>query len=447
MARQLSTLARPSALVAAVAIALAAALSVPAHAADETRSISGTVTLPAGAPSEWLDRIWVSAIDSSGASAGATLTSSADGTYTIDDLAPGRYRIRFRTVTRDPSNNSLEYWTGPLLSPTYWPDRTEGSHSIPYVDVTKADARGIDRTLEYSGSMSGTLAIVTASTPSPSPGHVSVVIAGQRGSIFWIDPSVRGEWTAPRIPADTYTVSYVLHSRGSGSIARIYPDVADEYYDGVCHSDDMKPVVVAPGASTTGIDTTLEPRVFTDIAGTTFEPEIRWLATEGITTGYQQRDCTYLFAPRATVTRGQMAAFLYRAAGSPTYASPSASPFVDVEPSSPFSWYISWLSDQGVSQGWATARGREFRPNASITREQMAAFLYRFADVEGWKAPARSPFADVTTTSTFYKEISWLAASGISTGWTVGGATQFRPGASVTREQMAAFLYRLDDLA
>jgi hypothetical protein len=72
----------------------------------------------------------------------------------------------------------------------------------------------------------------------------------------------------------------------------------------------------------------------------------------------------------------------------------------------------------------------------------MAAFLYRFAGSPEFTAPSVSPFRDVPTSYSFYKEITWLASQRVSTGWGVPGGAEFRQFQPVLRDQMAAFLYR-----
>ncbi|WP_366215033.1 putative Ig domain-containing protein, partial [Arthrobacter sp. SRS-W-1-2016] len=73
----------------------------------------------------------------------------------------------------------------------------------------------------------------------------------------------------------------------------------------------------------------------------------------------------------------------------------------------------------------------------------MAAFMYRLAGSPGYTAPATSPFTDVPPGTPFYKEITWLASQGISTGWTEpDGSKTYRPLNSVNRDAMAAFMYR-----
>ncbi len=86
---------------------------------------------------------------------------------------------------------------------------------------------------------------------------------------------------------------------------------------------------------------------------------------------------------------------------------------------------------------------RTYRPLNAVNRDAMAAFLYRLAGKPAFTPPATSPFTDITPSSQFYKEITWLAASGISTGWTEqDGSKTYRPLSPVNRDAMAAFLYR-----
>ena len=119
-------------------------------------------------------------------------------------------------------------------------------------------------------------------------------------------------------------------------------------------------------------------------------------------------------------------------------------PFADVAPGAPFFDDIQWLYDQGISTGTDMGNGTfQFRPAESVSREAMAAFIYRYKGSPAFTAPLTSPFIDVPTTGPFYKEIAWLAANHISTGTDLGDGTfAFRPTEPVSREAMAAFLHR-----
>ncbi|WP_344196475.1 S-layer homology domain-containing protein, partial [Aeromicrobium alkaliterrae] len=127
-----------------------------------------------------------------------------------------------------------------------------------------------------------------------------------------------------------------------------------------------------------------------------------------------------------------------------TFVPPAGPSFTDVPTSSTFHGQIEWLSAQGVSTGYDNGNGtKRFEPSAAVLREQMAAFLARYADAS-LSVPETSPFTDVASSHVFLSHIAWLAGTGVSTGYANGDGTfSFRPGQPVLREQMAAFLYRL----
>lgn len=195
-------------------------------------------------------------------------------------------------------------------------------------------------------------------------------------------------------------------------------------------------VTLAVALATTGISpgpALASSSKFSDVPRShQFHEEITWLAQMRVTTGYA--DGT--FKPRDAVTREAFAAFLYRLTGSPQVALPSRSPFKDVPASAQFYKEIVWLSQQGITTGWGDGT---FRPKDRISREAVAAFLYRLSGKPSFTAPSRSPFTDMTSRSKFYREVTWLASTRITTGWADG---TFRPLSNVSREAIAAFLYR-----
>ncbi|WP_084104983.1 SpoIID/LytB domain-containing protein [Demequina sp. NBRC 110056] len=164
-----------------------------------------------------------------------------------------------------------------------------------------------------------------------------------------------------------------------------------------------------------------------------FYKEITWAAQANITYGHS--DGT--FRPKDAVTREAFAAFLYRMAGSPAVSLPSTSPFKDVKPGDTFYKHIVWAAQKGITTGHSDGT---FRPKSAIDRDAMAAFLYRYHGKPSFTPPSKSPFKDMTPSSKFYKDVTWLAKSGISTGHADG---TFRPKSDVTREATAAFMYRM----
>lgn len=185
---------------------------------------------------------------------------------------------------------------------------------------------------------------------------------------------------------------------------------------------------------------TAPPPSFSDVtSGMSFHAEIGWLAERGVSTGWS--DGT--FRPYRPVTRDAMAAFMYRLAGSPEFPLPEVSPFVDVPTTYQFYREIAWLNSAGISTGWSVGDSREFRPWNLITRDAMAAFLYRYKGSPAYSPSGVSPFADVDSAAQFSHEIRWLAAQGISTGWDAGyGCRTYQPFGTVARDAMAAFMYR-----
>jgi S-layer homology domain/Divergent InlB B-repeat domain/Kelch motif/Galactose oxidase, central domain len=205
------------------------------------------------------------------------------------------------------------------------------------------------------------------------------------------------------------------------------------------------PTACPPGQTTAGMASTsindcydIQPEAcsgdaFSDVsADHPFCPEIAWMKDAGITTGFS--DGTY--RPDADVTRQAMAAFLARAAGVTSFAACDSEPFSDVPVSHPFCPQITWMKDQHISLGYADGT---YRPSAVVTRQAMSAFLARVADAS-LTACTSAPFSDVAVDHPFCPEITWMKDHSISTGF---GDDTYRPSAVVTRQAMAAFMYRV----
>ena len=178
---------------------------------------------------------------------------------------------------------------------------------------------------------------------------------------------------------------------------------------------------------------------YTDMpTGQTFYPTVRWLTGTGITYGYP--DGT--FKPAAGVSRGAMAAFLYRYTHphSPTPQCKTA-PFPDVPVGSKFCGHIAWLKSTGITYGYPDGK---FHAEAMVTRGAMAAFLFRFT--HPGQSPAKcttKPFPDIALDSPFCGHITWLVNAGITVGYPDG---DYHADAAVTRGAMSAFLSRLSRL-
>ena len=184
---------------------------------------------------------------------------------------------------------------------------------------------------------------------------------------------------------------------------------------------------------------------FADVKkGQSFNKEIAWMFNAKISTGYKGANGTKVYKPKAAVTRSAMAAFLFRLHGDASYKAPKKSPFADVKTTDQYYREISWMYEKGYSNGTKIAGGkRVYKPASSVTRRAMAAFLYRIDDSKKPKPLATSPFSDVKKSDSFYKEISWMSQAGLSNGTKqANGKYAYAPMSSVSRQAMAAFLYR-----
>ncbi|WP_043470560.1 S8 family serine peptidase [Arthrobacter sp. Rue61a] len=221
----------------------------------------------------------------------------------------------------------------------------------------------------------------------------------------------------------------------------------------------LKKYVLAEGAvsewahefKATPFVVTPAPVTFTDVDGTK-DDTYTIPATEGVeylVGGNVVAAGTYPGSGTVTITARAMTDYVL-AEGTVTEWSqlfkttPAPVVFADLPVGAQFFDEISWLAAQGISTGWTEADGsKSFRPVQAVNRDAMAAFMYRLAGSPAFNAPAVSPFADITPSTQFYKEITWLASQGISTGWVeANGSKTFRPVQPVNRDAMAAFMYR-----
>lgn len=175
-----------------------------------------------------------------------------------------------------------------------------------------------------------------------------------------------------------------------------------------------------------------EVALFFDVSGGEFCAMITWLVARNIADGYS--DGT--FRPGDEISRQAMAAYLYRLANNGRAAPKcTTSPYKDVSTSNPFCGEIKWMKDKRYTGGYDDGT---FRPGDDISRQAMAAQLYRYKNSDR-AAPncTTRPLPDVDTRNPFCGEIKWMKDKGITSGST------FNPENAVSRQAMAAFLYRL----
>ena len=106
-----------------------------------------------------------------------------------------------------------------------------------------------------------------------------------------------------------------------------------------------------------------------------FYEEIEWMASEGITTGTPASPKP-LYKPSSPVSRGAMAAFMYRFADEPVFA-PTQVTFGDVTTGHPFYDEIEWMAAEGISTGTPASPKPLYKPANAVSRQAMSAFMHR----------------------------------------------------------------------
>lgn len=171
---------------------------------------------------------------------------------------------------------------------------------------------------------------------------------------------------------------------------------------------------------------------FADVAkGSWYYEGVRYAYENGLMSGTGEGT----FSPDLPTSRGMLVTILYRLAGSPAAGSAS---FTDVAKGQWYADGVAWASANGVVSGYPDG---SFRPNDTITREQMAAILYQYARIQGKLDDSRadlSIFSDLDSLSAYAKEpMSWAVAQGLFSGVS---ADTLAPGGSTTRAQAAVIL-------
>ena len=391
--------------------------------------LSGTLAIPAGSQSQ----MKYATATGPGGVGGTTVADN--GTFSFTKLPAGTYTIEFNRASGITTD----------LEASFYKDKAEslGAASATQITVATGEAKtGLTTTAKAGGTLTGKI----VGTDGQPLNNVPVRVYTKDGSLVTrgANTIADGTFKVTGLSTGNYLVSAnMIPTRPSGSLGTIF-------------SGNVKTEGAASNVTTTvGTNTNIGTLSFAtagnagtgfaDVpAGGQFSTEITWMATAGISTGWTEADGSKTFRPLSPVNRDAMAAFMYRLAGKPAFTPPAASPFADVPTSSQFYKEITWLADKGVSTGWTEADGsKTYRPVQAVNRDAMAAFMYRLAGKPAFTPPGTSPFTDVPTSSQFYKEITWLAAQGISTGWTEGdGSKTFRPVNAVNRDAMAAFMYR-----
>lgn len=168
-----------------------------------------------------------------------------------------------------------------------------------------------------------------------------------------------------------------------------------------------------------------------------FYDDVRFANQNGLFNGVEKD----LFAPEEPMTRGMLVTVLWRLDGET--APKTATTFTDVDVNAYYADAVAWAAESGVVNGIG---GNKFDPEGNVTREQIAAILFRYASLKGVDTAARAnlaTFPDAEKTSAYaHDALSWAVAAELVKGTKEGSTIYLDPQGSATRAQVAAILSR-----
>lgn len=246
----------------------------------------------------------------------------------------------------------------------------------------------------------------------------------------------------------TVTVSPKSASKGATVTITVTPDegyelgeltVTDQNGNDIALTDagEGKYTFTMPGSRVTVEATFVEfgtTLPFTDVASSAWYAEaVRYVYANGMMNGTSATQ----FSPNATTNRAMIVTILYRLEGSPAA---SASSFTDVVAGSYYADAVNWAAANGIVNGVTET---SFAPTSAVTREQMAAILYRYAQFKGYDVTASndlSSYVDASQISAYATTaMQWANAEGLITGST---STTLNPVGNATRAEVATILMR-----
>lgn len=373
--------------------------------------------------------------------------------YATYGLAPGEYRVNF-----------LAY-TGSEVPEQLWWDNVFGEQLAKSVVLTAGQQQtGIDALFrtDFDARPQGVSVSGTARVGSPLTAQLDGAWSPtpEKLEYRWSPVASNGPGGPPQVTGQAYTP--IPSDVGGDVLLQVTAESADRKLDFVETS-----VRVLPGLLTTATPTISgTPQVGQKLTAKpgTWGPSgvklaYQWLRDGAAISGATASTYTAVAADQGkklsvkvsgSATGYTNAAKTSAATAAVTAAdpgTPAAPPFTDIAQGDKFYKEIAWMYQSGLTTGVKVGDHREYQPKNSVSREAMAAFLFRMdPDSKTYVAPKSSPFADVPTSHQFYTEIAWMYDQKISTGVKQpSGKPKYDAKTQVSREAMAAFLFRLDD--
>lgn len=297
------------------------------------------------------------------------------------------------------------------------------------------------------GVTSRTYTVTVSFTEAPKSndaGVRSITVAGIKAKT-----SVNNEYTVT-VPYGTNVTasSFVIITNHARATVGALTHIKNVWYFTVTAEDGVTTASYTVTVTTAALPTPIKPAVdntkpasdskpklpFTDVSTSDwFYSDVMFVYENGLFSGTDSRS----FSPNASMTRAMLVTVLYRLEGEP--AGTGSSSFSDVSSGSYYEKAVAWAAANGIVTGTGST---SFSPDAKVTREQLAAILYRYAQYKklGTDAGAKlDSFSDAGNVSGYASEaLSWAVSEGLING----ASGRLMPKGDATRAQVAAILHR-----
>lgn len=297
------------------------------------------------------------------------------------------------------------------------------------------------------GVTSRTYTVTVSFTEAPKSndaGVRSITVAGVKAKT-----SVNNEYTVT-VPYGTNVTasSFVIITNHARATVGALTHIKNVWYFTVTAEDGVTTASYTVTVTTAALPTPIKPAVdntkpasdskpklpFTDVSTSDwFYSDVMFVYENGLFSGTDSRS----FSPNASMTRAMLVTVLYRLEGEP--AGTGSSSFSDVRSGSYYEKAVAWAAANGIVTGTGST---SFSPDAKVTREQLAAILYRYAQYKKLDTDAGAKldsFSDAGNVSGYASEaLSWAVSEGLING----ASGRLMPKGDATRAQVAAILHR-----
>lgn len=297
------------------------------------------------------------------------------------------------------------------------------------------------------GVTSRTYTVTVSFTEAPKSndaGVRSITVAGVKAKT-----SVNNEYTVT-VPYGTNITasSFVIITNHARATVGALTHIKNVWYFTVTAEDGVTTASYTVTVTTAALPTPIKPAVdntkpasdskpklpFTDVSTSDwFYSDVMFVYENGLFSGTDSRS----FSPNASMTRAMLVTVLYRLEGEP--AGTGSSSFSDVSSGSYYEKAVAWAAANGIVTGTGST---SFSPDAKVTREQLAAILYRYAQYKKLDTDAGAKldsFSDAGNVSGYASEaLSWAVSEGLING----ASGRLMPKGDATRAQVAAILHR-----